>query len=104
MQSARTGSFDLRNLSKVVAAEGDKGRLQAISTVTSLLAGSIRGTLKKSVGFNYGESQKGFFKDLGHTISEALKGAKVQVDLSGVGKVEKEDHGGHGGGHGGGHH
>ncbi len=99
VQSSRTGSMDLRNLSKVTANEGDTGLSKLTSGITALTGTLMRGSLKKTVGFNYGEGQKSFFKDLGHTITEALKGASFKVDLTDVGKVEKEKHGGGGAHH-----
>ena len=98
-QSTRTGSFDVRNLSKVTANEGDRGFNKLISGTMGTLAGQFRSSLKQTMGFNYGEGQKELFKDLGHTISEALKGAQIKIDLSSVGKVEAEKHGGGGGHH-----
>ena len=100
-QSTIGGSFDVRNLSKLVAGEQDNSRNKFATGLASILGNSIRSSIKSSLGAQYGTGQKDFFKDLGHTLSEALKGAKISVDLSSVGKVEKESHGGGGGG---GHH
>jgi hypothetical protein len=101
IQAMRTGSWDIRELSKVTASEYDKVNTKFLSGLTSILGSTMRGSIKSTFGAEYGSSQKHFFKDLGHTISEAMKGAKINVDLSHVGEEKKE---GHGGGHGGGHH
>ena len=105
-QSTITGSYDVRNLSSLTIGEQDKFRNKLVTGITKGIASSLRGGLKSSLNVNYGESQKSFLKDLGHTVSEAMKGAKVNVTLSNVGKVEAESHKG-GGGHdahaGGGH-
>ncbi len=98
-QSSVGGSYDIRNLSKIVAQEHDNLGNKLASGFTSVLAGTMRSSLKQTMGFNYGEGQKALFKDLGHTISEALKGAQIKIDLSSVGKVEAEKHGGGGGHH-----
>ena len=50
-----------------------------------------------------GEGQGGFFKDLGHTITESLKDTTFKVDLSDVGKETKGEPS-VGGAQGGGHH
>ncbi len=99
MQSARTGSFDVRNLSQVKANTGDDTLVKFASGLTSVIGSAMRGSLKSTLGIEHGTGQKALFKDLGHTISEALKGAKMHVDLSNVGHVEKEDSKGGGGGH-----
>ncbi len=89
-QASRTGSFDVRNLSKIVAGDQDKSFNKLATGLTSIIATGIRGSIKGALGAQYGEGQKDFLKDLGHTISEAMKGANVNVDLSNVGKEKKE--------------
>ena len=101
VQAMRTGSWDVRELSKVTASEYDKVNTKFLSGLTSVLGNTMRGSIKSTFGSEYGASQKHFFKDLGHTVSEAMKGAKINIDLSHVGEEKKE---GHGGGHGGGGH
>ena len=103
LQSARTGTWDARNLSTVTASEYDKTLNKFASGLTSVVGSAMRGSIKSTMGAQYGTGQGKFFKDLGHTISEAMKGAKVNVDLSHVGEEHKEGSHGHGGG-GGGHH
>lgn len=98
VQSTIGGSGDIRDLSKLIAGEQDKALSKFLTGTTSLLAGGMRNMFKQS-GLNYGAGQKDFLKDLGHTITEALKSTQVKVDLSHVGEEKKED--GHGGG---GHH
>ena len=96
VQSSRNGSYDVRNLSKVVANEYDRGFSKLMSGLTSTLAGGLRGGLKNITNLNYGEGQKekSFLKDLGHTISESMKSAKINVNLSHVGDEKKEGQGG----------
>ena len=99
IQSSVTGSYDIRNLANIIAKEQSTGFAKMAAGLTGAIAMGMRGGLKQ-VGISYGESQGKFFKDLGHTISESLKSAKINVDLSHVGEVKKEDsHGGGGSGH-----
>lgn len=103
VQGSRTGTFDVRNLSKLVIGEKDTISNKIATGITKAIAGGFRSGIKNSFNIQHGEGQGKFLKDLGHTISESLKGAKVHVDLSNVGHEVKEHGGGHGGG-GGGHH
>ena len=97
IQSTVGGSFDVRNLSKLIAGEQDRGINKLATGITSALASSMRGIIKQT-NINYGTGQKDFIKDLGNTITEALKSTTIKVDLSHVGEEKKEDaHGG--GGH-----
>ncbi|NVN96662.1 hypothetical protein HXX01_00170 [Candidatus Nomurabacteria bacterium] len=99
IQSTVGGSFDVRNISKIVAGEQDRGFNKFATGLTAAMAGSMRNVIKQS-NINYGEGQKDFVKDLGHTITEALKSTVIKVDLSHVGEEHKEDKdGGHGGHH-----
>lgn len=93
IQSTIDGSFDIRNLSKIIAGEQDRGMNKFATGLTSMLASGMRSTLKQA-NFNYGTGQKEFIKDLGHTITEALKSTTIKVDLSHVGEEKKEEHGG----------
>ncbi len=98
VNALRKGSYDIRNLSQTQAKS--KGFLPQFGLAfTSLIASGMRGALKQS-NVNYGTGQKDFFKDLGHTITDALKSAQIKADLaSHAGVGGKEDS--HGGG---GHH
>ncbi|OGI68085.1 hypothetical protein A2738_02775 [Candidatus Nomurabacteria bacterium RIFCSPHIGHO2_01_FULL_42_15] len=99
VQSGVTGSYDVRNLANVIAKEQSTGFAKMAMGITGALSIGMRGGFKQ-MGVSYGESQRSFFKDLGNTISESLKSAKINVDLSHVGEVQKEDKkGGGGGGH-----
>lgn len=98
IQSGVTGSYDVRNLANVIAKEQSTGFAKMAMGITGALAMGMRGGFK-SMGVNYGESQKNFFKDLGNTVTEALKSAKINVDLSHVGEVKKEENKGGGGHH-----
>ncbi len=96
LQSTRTGSYDVRNMSKIQTKEHDTVANKIASGLTSNIAGGMRSMFKQS-NINMGTGQKDFFKDLANTITEALKSTNVKVDLSHVGDEKKED--GHGGGH-----
>lgn len=99
-QSAIGGSFDVRNLAKMVSLENDSTRNKILTGTTSLISQNMRLGLRKITGGTTGESQKNFLKDLSKTLTEAFKSVKLEVDLSNVGHEAKEDHsGGHGGGH-----
>lgn len=98
VQSSVTGTYDARNLANVVAKEQTTSIAKIASGLTGAMAMGLRGGFKQ-MGVNYGEAQGKLFKDLGSTITEALKSVKINVDLSHVGEVKKEEN--HGGG---GHH
>lgn len=104
MAKSNTGSYDVRNLSQS-KADSRAGILTKIGVgaVASIALGIRTGL--KGLDINHGKGQGDFLKDLGHTITEAMKSAKFKVDLpSGGGH---DDHGdGHDDGHGGGggHH
>jgi len=89
IQSTIGGSFDVRNLSKLIAGEQDRGINKFATGLTSALASGMRGVIKQT-NINYGTGQKDFIKDLGHTITEALKSTPLKVDLSHVGEEKKE--------------
>ncbi len=96
VQSTVTGTYDPRGLAKIIAKEQSTAMAKLTMGLTGAIAMGMRGGFKQ-MGVNYGEPQRAFFKDLGNTIGEALKGIKVNVDLSHVGEEKKEDH--KGGGH-----
>lgn len=101
LQSTRTGTYDARNLAELVVGEQDKTLNKLVTGITSSAAKSFRAGFS-TAGIKFGNKAEGvFLKDLGATISEALKSASIKVDLSHVGEEKKE--GAHGGG-GGGHH
>ncbi len=99
VQSTVTGTYDVRKLADIIAKEQTTGITKLTSGLTGAIAKGMRGGFK-AAGVNYGTPKGDFLKDLGNTISESLKSVKINVDLSGVAEVKKED--GHGGG--GGHH
>ncbi len=98
VQSTVTGSYDVRGLAKVIAKEQSTGFAKLTMGLTGAIAMGMRGGFKQ-LGVNYGEPQHAFLKDLGHTITEALKSMKVNVDLSHVGEQKKEGDKGGGGHH-----
>lgn len=104
LQSSRSGSFDVRNLSKITAKEYESGLSKMMHGITSGLAESFRSGMKNMSSLNYGTGQKDFFKDLKNTLSESLKSAKIKVDVGGHGSGGHDDHGGGHDDHGGGHH
>lgn len=107
LQSSATGSYDVRNLSKLISKEFQHGITKMGIGIISTIALGMRMGLKQGAGINHGTGQGDFFKDLGHTITEAMKAVKIEVPKGGGGG--HDDHGGghddhgHGGG-GGGHH
>lgn len=104
VQALRKGSYDVRGLSKLETTS--KSAKLPIGTIATIATGVRMGL--KSGKIEHGTPQKDLFKDLGSTISEALKGVKINVSTGGGGG--HDSHGG-GGGHakkaahgGGGHH
>lgn len=98
VNALRKGSYDLRNISKLETVS--KGFPKLTVGILSTVALGLRSSLKQS-GIEHGTGQKDFMKDLSGTITDALKGIKVEVPKAPSG-------GGHGGGDahggGGGHH
>ncbi len=107
--SARSdvGTYDTRNLSQIITKMSAKDKMW-MGGILGLMVGGIRGGFK-SLKLDMGKGQGDWKKDLGSTITEALKKApsdfKVNVNLSGGGGGGGGHGGGgdHGGGHGGGH-
>ncbi len=93
VQSTVTGTYDVRNLANMIAREQTSGFAKFATGLTAALAMSMRGGFKQ-MGVNYGTPQGSFFKDLGNTISEALKSTKINVDLTHIGEEKKETGGG----------
>ncbi len=106
ISKSNTGSYDVRNLSqsKIDSRAGVFSKI-GVGLVAGVAAG-VRMGLKGISGIEHGKGQGDFFKDLGHTITEAFKQVKINVDLKSGGG----GHDDHGGGHddhghgGGGHH
>lgn len=93
---SNTGSMDVRNLSQVKQDARESVFTKLATGVMASSAGAFRSLLKTGGNVNYGTSQKDFIKDLGHTISEAIK-PLAKVDLSHVGESAssaKKDTGG----------
>ncbi len=91
------GSYDVRNLSQT---KTDKREGLGTIGTAALIAGvamAVRTGLKNS-GVNHGSGQADLFKDLGNTITEALKSTKINV------KVEESHGKSQGDSAGGGHH
>jgi hypothetical protein len=101
LQSSVTGSYDARNLSKMVGKEFQSGITKMGIGLISSVALGIRAGLKSGMNVNHGVGQGSFFKDLGHTITEAMKSAKISVKVD-AGHSDSGGHEDHGGG--GGHH
>lgn len=93
IQSSVTGTYDPRKLADVIMKEQSTGFAKIAMGLTGALAMGMRGGFKQ-MGVSYGTAQGNFFKDLGNTISESLKNAKINVDLSKVGEEKKESGGG----------
>lgn len=96
LQSARTGTYDIRNLADVVAQEQGTLFSKLATGVAVTMGSTMRSGFKQmSIGNRKGEET--FFKSLGVTITDALKNVNVNVDLSHLGEEKKESHSG--GGH-----
>jgi len=90
-QALRKGSYDIRSLPDMSAKT--KGFPKFGVALVSGIAAGVRLGLKKGGGVEYGTPQRDVFKDIGNTITEALKNVKINVSAGG----------GHGGGHDEGH-
>lgn len=98
--SMRKGSYDTRNLSALNIHNMDSWQNKLSSSIIKAIGGGMRGGFKEMVNVNYGKGQKDIFKDLGHTITEAIKSAKFVSIPTGGGGGGHDDHGhGSGGGH-----
>ncbi len=98
VNALRKGSYDIRNLSQVKS--NSKGLAKFGVGLISGVAAGVRTGLK-ATNINHGSGQADFLKDVGHTISEAIKSAKIKVKIEeshGHSAAEAEAHGG------GGHH
>ncbi len=104
VQALRKGTYDIRNMPDFKLKS--KGILPSGIGTIALVAAGVRLGLKKGGGVEYGKPQKDFLKDIGDTVSEALKNVKINISSGGGGGHSGGDHGGghddHGGG--GGHH
>ncbi|MFA6177763.1 MAG: MARVEL domain-containing protein [Candidatus Paceibacterota bacterium] len=78
-----SGTYDIRNLStlKTDKREGI-GAKTAIGLIAAVATG-MRVGMKKGAGVEVGSPQGNILKDLGQTISESLKHAKIDIDLGG---------------------
>lgn len=90
VQALRKGTYDVRNLPNV--GIGAKGITKLGLGITAAVATGMRAGLKSSLNVNAGTPQKNIMKDIGNTITEALKSVSFDVKLGGDGG------GGHGGG------
>jgi hypothetical protein len=92
------GSYDARNLS-----QGKQDKREGVFTRSgaALIAGIAMGvrTGLKSSGINHGSGQNDFLKDIGHTITEALKSIKINVKIEESHGKSSDDHGGGKGDH-----
>ncbi len=98
VQSSVNGTYDLRNIANIVAKEQSTGFAKLAAVLGGGLAMGMRGGFKQ-MGANFGKPEGKFLKDLSSTIADALKNAKINVDLSHVGEEQKEGHKGGGGHH-----
>lgn len=115
MSKSTSGSYDIRNFTTKMHENDTKGLAglsnKALAGLTGAVALGIRSGMKigkAGLGTSsFGTPQKEFFKDIGNTITESLKGIKIDVKLGAGGggghdsHAKSDDHGGHGGG---GHH
>lgn len=85
VQALRKGSYDVRNLPDMSAKS--KGVVPGLAVgLPAYTAAAFRLFIKKGVGVeHYGTPQKDFFKDLKDTISDSLKGIKINMGSGGHG-------------------
>jgi hypothetical protein len=105
------GTYDVRNISGLKTDKREGLGAKATIGIISAIALGMRMGLKKTAGVDVGTPQGNFLKDIGQTVTEALKNVKIDVKLGDGGggahgpaahaHAPVEDHGG---GHGGGHH
>ena len=81
VQALRKGTYDIRNLPDMNAKT--KGFPKLGVGLIATVASGVRLGLKKGGGVEYGTVQGNVFKDLGDTISEALKNVKINVSSGG---------------------
>ncbi len=98
---ANKNSYDLRKLSEMKTDNRESFLTKGTVGLVAAIAGGVRSGIK-GVGMSNGgvKVEGNFLKDLGSTISDALKSMKVNVDLSHAGE-HKSSADAHGGG---GHH
>lgn len=99
-----SGTYDVRNLSGLKTDRREGIGTKAAVGIVAAVATGMRMGFKKSTGMDVGTPQGNFLKDIGQTISEALKNAKIDIKLdSGGGShgpaknahAPVDDHGGH---------
>ena len=84
VQALRKGSYDIRNIPEMSATSKGFPKF-GIALVAGVAAG-VRMGFKKGTGVeNYGTPQKDILKDIGNTITESLKNAKINVGGGGHG-------------------
>lgn len=88
-----SGTYDVRNIPGLTADKREGLGAKATIGIISAVALGMRAGLKKGAGVEAGSPQGNIFKDLGQTISDSLKHAKIDVKLGDGG-------GGHGAAHG----
>lgn len=92
-----TGSWDVRNLSNIKTDQREGVFTKIPVAMIAAVAMGVRGGLKSSGLSGGGIKVEGnFMKDLGNTISDSLKGMKVNVNLEHVGETKSsaDTHGG----------
>jgi hypothetical protein len=95
---SNTGTYDVRNLSQTKVDKRDGFFTNAQAKLIAGIAMGVRTGLK-SININHGSGQNDFFKDIGNTLTEALKSTTLKV------KIEESHGTGGGDAHaGGGHH
>ena len=94
------GSYDVRKLSDIKSDKREGIFSKIPVALTAAVAMGVR-TGIKNVGMSNGsiKVEGNFMKDLGNTISDSLKGMKVNVDLGHVGETKSSADSHAGGGH-----
>lgn len=106
VSQSNTGSWNPMNISAMSAAKNDAFSSKMLFGLSSAMATGMRSGLKGMAGVNLGAGgSKDFATDIKNAFSEALKGAKLNVEIKGGGGHGGGGHDDHGhGGGGGGHH
>lgn len=103
LSKVNTASFDARNISQMKSSGRGNFVTRNMGKISAgLIAGVAMGvrTGLKGSGINHGSGQNDFLKDIGHTITEAMKSAKINVKVEeSHGKGGGDEHKGAGGHH-----
>ena len=95
-----SGTYDPRNLANMKTDKREGLSTKATVGLITAVALGMRLGLKQGAGVNAGTPQRDVFKDIGDTVTNALKSAKIGVDLNvGDRGLRGDSHGTSGGEH-----